>query len=667
MQTELISISKAFTENLYRIPDYQRGYSWGKKQLKDFWNDILQLEDNHNHYTGVLTLESVPRTIADTWEDDLWIIDAKHYRPYFVVDGQQRLTTAIILIQAILERTPDEKTLNYDTKDEVQKRYIFMTKDGGISRSYIFGYEKDNPSYEFLKTQIFLEQSDHHSTSEDTIYTQNLATAKEFFLEKIKDYTVDDIEKLYTKITQNLLFNIFTIREDIDVFVTFETMNNRGKPLSHLELLKNRLIYLSTKFPPSENPEESHDRSKLRRTINECWKSAYHYLGKQKQKPLSDDIFLLIQFYLYFNAKLPKSEYATANNSLDLYRYRQNGQYKDYLLEEVFTANKITSNNPENNPLTIESIYDYAKDIKNTVKIFYEVSNPKDSKFSSLEKIYLERISRLRNLEAIVLLSALYKTKPNLAQRTALLEQLERTLFFKTLKSYMFHEIDLDEEGVRLMAAQRDATSITKILSEANDRFVQSSDFIEVLRNLGKGSGYYGWDAVRYFLFEYEQYLQNQTKSNREKLSWDEFSKEDFKSDYVTIEHIYPQKAADRSWVTVFNQYSIKQRNALKHSLGNLVPLSIRKNSSLGNKSFEEKKGSKSQKIGFSYGCHSEIEVAHELEWTPIQILNRGLRLLSFMEQRWTLNLGTDADKAAILGLDFVYASAKRSRGRRDS
>lgn len=55
MQTELISLSKAFTENLFRIPDYQRGYSWGEKQLKEFWSDLDQLEEGKNHYTGVLT------------------------------------------------------------------------------------------------------------------------------------------------------------------------------------------------------------------------------------------------------------------------------------------------------------------------------------------------------------------------------------------------------------------------------------------------------------------------------------------------------------------------------------------------------------------------------------------------------------------------------------
>jgi hypothetical protein len=182
MQTELYSLSKIFTENLFRIPDYQRGYSWGERQLKDFWSDIALLDPNRDHYTGVLTLEDVPTKVIETWSDELWIISSKRYRPYYVVDGQQRLTTSLILLQCILERANGED-LNYSSADEVRKKYIFESRDKGVSRSYIFGYEKDNPSHEFLKTKIFEEPSDVHGTGEQTIYTHNLAHAKAFFLE----------------------------------------------------------------------------------------------------------------------------------------------------------------------------------------------------------------------------------------------------------------------------------------------------------------------------------------------------------------------------------------------------------------------------------------------------------------------------------------------------
>ncbi|MCD4727207.1 MAG: DUF262 domain-containing protein, partial [Pirellulales bacterium] len=262
MDSQLLTLSKIFTERLFRIPDYQRGYAWTGKQLLDFWNDIAQLEDGRNHYTGVLTLENVPEDTVNSWSDDYWIVSAKSYQAFYVVDGQQRLTTAIVLLQVILERLKPGKKLNYTTQDDIRRKFIFDSKDNGISRSYIFGYEKDNPSYEFLKTHVFQEYSSS-ALPQDTVYTHNLEAAKAFFTERVSKLPHDELEILYKKITQHLLFNIFTISEDVDVCVAFETMNNRGKPLSYLELLKNRLIYLSLKFKT-----EDFERDKLRRAIN---------------------------------------------------------------------------------------------------------------------------------------------------------------------------------------------------------------------------------------------------------------------------------------------------------------------------------------------------------------------------------------------------------------
>lgn len=182
MESTLFSLSKIFNERLFRIPDYQRGYAWTEKQLKDFWNDLEQLEDGKNHYTGVITLEPVEDNISSNWYDDAWIISSKSYYPYYIVDGQQRLTTSLILIQSIIEASSKKcEELNYTPISDIRKKFIFDSKDQGISRSYIFGYEKDNPSYEYLKTEFFLENSETRSQKQETIYTQNLKNAKSFF------------------------------------------------------------------------------------------------------------------------------------------------------------------------------------------------------------------------------------------------------------------------------------------------------------------------------------------------------------------------------------------------------------------------------------------------------------------------------------------------------
>jgi uncharacterized protein DUF262/uncharacterized protein DUF1524 len=590
MQTELLSISKIFTENLFRIPDYQRGYSWTEKQLKDFWNDIDQLEPAKNHYTGVLTLEAVPRSVFDRWDDDLWIIEAKRYIPYYVVDGQQRLTTTIILLQAILEKLPETSTLNYSSKDEIRRKFIFESKDSGISRSYLFGYEKDNPSYEFLKTDIFGERSDKHSASEHTIYTHNLSYAKKYFLERISGLALEELEIVYSRVTQHLLFNIYAISEDIDVFVAFETMNNRGKPLSHLELLKNRLIFLSTKFQVDQL-----EKNKLRSVINECWKAAYHYLGKNPKRPLSDDDFLETHFFVHFGQHLTSGQNDDRDTARHLRRFTRNDQYKDYLLEDLFTTRRLKqAPGPASPSLSVDSLFTYAQDLKSSVQLYYMLYNPADTSFSDDEKVNLERLRRLGEVEeSSVLLIALYLKESNGAVRVRILTLLERIKFLRSISGYIrdLEDIDTLALGVGFAAGRFNSVYIEKVLSEYLGKVLRGVQFVSVFASWTKGYGYYAWRSIRYFMFEYEQELLLKSKTKRQKLIWEQFAEENFDEDYRTVEHIYPQRVVDECWKTPFAQYTIKQRNVLKNSIGNLVPLSKPKNSSLQNKCFAEKKG----------------------------------------------------------------------------
>lgn len=648
MQSELKSLSKIFSECIFRIPDYQRGYSWEQKHLKDFWNDIQQLPDGKNHYTGVLTLEPVASENYRRWEDDLWIINAKRYAPLYVVDGQQRLTTTIVLLQAILESIPDDATLNYTTKAEIRKKYIFESKDGGISRSYIFGYERDNPSYEYLKQSIFGEQSENHSISEVTIYTKNLSAAKVYFQEGLKGLPLNKIEEIYTKLTQHLHFNIFYIEPDLDVFVTFETMNNRGKPLSHLELLKNRLIYLSTRFEV-----EASERERLRKAVNESWKTVYHYLGKSPTRKLRDDTFLMTHFITYFGPTLPKKKSSDDGPDYlyDIRRYIRNEDYKDHLLDNVFTPKRLSD---EENRLTLEELYQFSQAIKSAVKAYYDVLEPGNSEWSDQERVMLSQINRLTAYDLLLMAFSVMTSIEDIALRISCLAALERHGFLSRIRPYFFSEIKVEALTVSLIAKEKEPTEVVRELEAVSDRFVASSDFHDALRGIGKAGGYYTWGALRHFLYEYEQDLRRQSKTARELLDWEDYIKEDYDTDHKTIEHIYPQRAVDPYWRQKFDKYTVSERNILRNSLGNLLPISHRKNSSLSNKGFDAKKGSADNKIGYRYGCLSEIQVSLEDCWDAKQILRRGLELLSFMEKRWRFSLGTPLEKMELLGLGFV-------------
>ncbi len=244
---KLKSLIEIFNERFFRIPDFQRGYSWEINQLEDFWEDLLNLKNDKIHYTGLLTVEPITKKNIENlekWKDDLWLFE-RELNAYYLIDGQQRLTTAIILVNEILNLVDESAGINFKDKSYWINKFLYQSY-GEKYKSYIFGYERDNPSDEYFKTKILGQQSSTaDKVPEQTLYTSNLQTAKEFFNKELSNLNSNELEDIFKKITTKFKFNFYEIDEELDVYVTFETMNNRGKPLSNLELLKNRLIYLS--------------------------------------------------------------------------------------------------------------------------------------------------------------------------------------------------------------------------------------------------------------------------------------------------------------------------------------------------------------------------------------------------------------------------------------
>ncbi len=655
MDTQLLTLSKIFTERLFRIPDYQRGYAWTTKHLRDFWNDISQLEEGRNHYTGVLTLEDVPEERVKSWHDDHWIVKAKSYQAFYVVDGQQRLTTAILLLQVILEHLESGKKLNFTTREDIQRKFIFDSKDDGISRSYVFGYEKDNPSYEFLKTKVFCEHSSS-AVPEETVYTHNLEFAKAFFADHIQPLSHRALEILYKKVTQHLLFNIFTISEDVDVCVAFETMNNRGKPLSYLELLKNRLIYLSLKFKA-----EDFERAKLRRAINDCWKSIYHNLGRNKHRPLDDDRFLLNHYLVYFG-----KDALVAGDDPDDLRYHRlmRADYARHLLETKFIAKNVTEKADPDERIQLTDIYTYVSSLQNSVECWYRIFNPNDSDFDTDIQIWLDKLNRLGMEPFLPLVMVFLQKVTAKGKQIALLKAIERHMFVLSLFRYAsgphFSGPDptLISWAIKLNAGDISGDKAIKHVLEATATMMKRMNFAEQIAAQFRSDGFYKWNGIRYFLYEYNLSLQQRSKTKRLKIAWPEFT--EHPDDFVSVEHIYPQQARHSYWTTRFPRMTQKQRSMLRSSLGNLLPLSRPKNSSLSNKPFPEKvDGKKDHVVGYRYGCYAENEVASLAEWTPATVLSRGIKLLEFLEERWDIKLGDRDKKSYVLGLEFL---AKRSR-----
>ena len=669
MANELQPLSLLFQNRLFRIPDYQRGYAWQQSQLADFWDDLINLQQDRYHYTGLLSLKLLGRKETKDWGSDLWMVD-KGFKACNIVDGQQRLTTFVILLNEIIcfvreldenkGKKNDEIVLGYDTLKDVVAKYIYQSRPPmNQITTYLFGYEVDNPSADYLRYKIFGEP--YFGTVNETYYTKNLKFAKSFFRENLtalyENEGIEGINNLYLKLTLKLMFNIHEIDDDYDVFVAFETMNNRGKKLTNLELLKNRLIYLTTLY--SDEKFDEMEKSHLRKQINDAWKEVYFQLGRNENVPLSDDDFLRAHWTIYFAYSRRKGDdyirfllnKFSAKNIFEkktvLMSELPDGYVMDTDYEEEDDVGDTETETIEVSKLAPTEIADYVNSLKNMAKYWYDTFFPAQSEnLTKEEQIWVDKLNRIgighfRPLVTVIISRRDFSPE----ERIESFKAIERFIFicfrlgnfnasfcsseyYRASRSLNLNEMTLE-----------DLVSDIVETTDANIEYAIPNFVTKIEKYFSNGGGFYYWNSIRYFLYEYETSLAQ--KNNIDRIgSWEMFTKTE--KDKVSIEHILPQTPSKYYWQNQYRQFTDEEVEMLAGALGNLLPLSQSVNSSLQNDSFYDKKTTKAGRRGYENGCHSEIEVAKYNDWTAENIYTRSKELLEFMENRWEFSFNNE-------------------------
>lgn len=183
-------------------------------------------------------------------------------------------------------------------------------------------------------------------------------------------------------------------------------MNNRGKPLSNLELLKNRLIYLTTLF--SKDKLGSDDSEKIRKNINDAWKEVYKQLGRNADKRLDDDEFLRAHWIMYFEYNRSKKD-----------------AYRISLLDEKFIQKEV-----RDDKLSPQNIKEYVKDLESSAGHWFNLHYPDKSGLSDKVKAILQRLNRIGMGEFRPLVMSILKNVTDEDKnKKEVLEAIERFIF----------------------------------------------------------------------------------------------------------------------------------------------------------------------------------------------------------------------------------------------
>ena len=101
MSDMIKSIKQIFTDQIFYVPDYQRGYAWEEKQCQDFLDDLELIHpETGRHFTGTLVVSPHDPGTSKPFIDAYM----QEYKSYDIIDGQQRLTTIVILLKTIYDQ-----------------------------------------------------------------------------------------------------------------------------------------------------------------------------------------------------------------------------------------------------------------------------------------------------------------------------------------------------------------------------------------------------------------------------------------------------------------------------------------------------------------------------------------------------------------------------------
>ena len=499
------------------IPIYQRKYDWEERECSQLWNDIMRVGHDSNipsHFFGsIVIIKRDPFLVADTKSE------------LQVIDGQQRLTTVLLILEALSRHLEGIEKRDDVSPEDIRDSYLVDSRKSGDFRFKILLTETDR------KTMVALLQQGQLPLNKSVRIDQNFA----FFEEKIEKLG-DDITPLWIGLRKLMVVQASLERGRDNPQLIFESMNSTGRDLSQGDLIRN---YILLNIKP-----------KLQKQLYDSyWRPMEELFGQEAYR---EDFDGFMRHYLTLHThEIPKIK----------------GVYEAF--KKYFTSSsKFKKNNDEaNTEALLDEMYIYAK-YYCTIATGREKDNELAQAFRNLRDLKVD--------VAFPLLLELYHDYTN-----DILSKLDFLQALHFIESYVFRRLvcsiptnslnttfstfgrSISKEGDYLESIKAHFLTL-----ESYRRFPDEREFKRELkkRNL------YKFSRRSYWLDR----LENHGRKERVYIH-----------DY-TVEHILPQNPnLPIEWINMLGQNWREIQNVFLHTLGNLTLTGY--NSEYSDHSFSEK------------------------------------------------------------------------------
>lgn len=246
--------------SVFKVPAYQRDYSWEEEYWEDLWLDIMGLEEEKIHYMGYIVLQA----------------DSKDPKKFYIIDGQQRFATLSILALAVIKVIQDWIDEGIEIDDNKQRIEILQNQYLGFkpATSLILTskLELNHNNNNFYKS-FLLRSRKPTNIGKLKPSERKLQSAFNYFYEKVKEKFLEvqsgeEISKFLNEyIGDNLIFTTITVNDDLNAYKVFETLNARGVKLSATDLLKNLLFSIVARTSEAEIEEAERQWYNINNTL----------------------------------------------------------------------------------------------------------------------------------------------------------------------------------------------------------------------------------------------------------------------------------------------------------------------------------------------------------------------------------------------------------------